>query len=50
METQFSKRKDYITIEAEKNYHSHTLIFLHGLGDTAEGFEEIFSLGGELNL
>ena len=43
METQFSKRKDYVTIEAEKNYHSHTLIFLHGLGDTAEGFEKIFS-------
>ena len=50
MESQFANRNSYITINAEKNVHTHTLIFLHGLGDSAEGFEDVFSPGGPLNL
>ena len=50
MESQFADRRGYITIKADKNLHTHTLIFLHGLGDSAEGFEDVFSPGGPLNL
>jgi predicted esterase len=34
-------RKNYIYIQP-KSDHTHTLIFLHGLGDSAEGFESVF--------
>ena len=40
-------RKNYIYIEP-KSQHTHTLIFLHGLGDSAEGFEPVFEEGGPL--
>ena len=29
-------------LEAEPGKHTHTLIFLHGLGDTGYQFQEIF--------
>ncbi len=32
-----------------KSEHTHTLIFLHGLGDSAEGFKSVFEEGGPLN-
>ncbi len=41
-------RKNYIYIQP-KSEHTHTLIFLHGLGDSAEGFEPVFEAGGPLN-
>ncbi len=30
--------------------HTHTLIFMHGLGDTGEGFEGFFQFGFENTL
>ena len=41
-------RSNYIYIQP-KSEHTHTLIFLHGLGDSAKGFEPIFEEGGPLN-
>ena len=40
--------KNHIYIQP-KSEHTHTLIFLHGLGDSAEGFEPVFEEGGPLN-
>ena len=40
-------RKNYIYIEPESE-HTHTLIFLHGLGDEGYSFVSIFEKGGQL--
>ena len=42
------EHKNYIYIQPLSK-HTHTLIFLHGLGDSAEGFRSVFEEGGPLN-
>lgn len=36
-------QNDYITFIPRDHEHKQTLIWLHGLGDTARGFEDLFS-------
>ena len=50
MEQTTSVNRDrYIHIEAKPGKHTHTLIFMYGLGDSAHGFEDVFAEGGPLN-
>lgn len=41
-------RSGFITIDAEKGKHTHTLIYLHGNGSKPRG-RELFEKGGPLN-
>ena len=40
-------RDNFVYLEAKKGVqHTHTLIFLHGLGDTAKNFSHLFGKRG----
>ena len=49
MQGAHGNRDKYIHIDATEGKHTHTMIFLHGLGDSAEGFSDMFEKGGPLH-
>ena len=43
------KTKGILNIFPEKGKHTHTLIFMHGLGSNASRFEDVFSANGPMH-